>query len=35
LHQSSGTGRTGVWFVKLENVLVIFQALFGNAGRWL
>jgi ABC-2 type transport system permease protein len=22
------------WFVKLENVLVIFQALFGNAGRW-
>jgi ABC-2 type transport system permease protein len=22
------------WFVKLDNVLVIFQALFGNAGRW-
>jgi ABC-2 type transport system permease protein len=22
------------WFVKLENILVIFQALFGNAGRW-
>ena len=22
------------WFVKLENALVIFQALFGNAGRW-
>jgi ABC-2 type transport system permease protein len=22
------------WFVKLENVLVIFQTLFGNAGRW-
>ncbi len=22
------------WFVKLENVLVIFEALFGNAGRW-
>jgi ABC-2 type transport system permease protein len=22
------------WFVRLENVLVIFQALFGNAGRW-
>ena len=22
------------WFVKLDNILVIFQALFGNAGRW-
>ena len=22
------------WFVKLDNVLVIFQSLFGNAGRW-
>ena len=22
------------WFVKLDNVLVIFQAIFGNAGRW-
>lgn len=22
------------WFVKLDNVLVIFQTLFGNAGRW-
>ena len=22
------------WFVKLNNILVIFQALFGNAGRW-
>jgi ABC-2 type transport system permease protein len=22
------------WFVKLENILVIFQALFGTAGRW-
>jgi viologen exporter family transport system permease protein len=22
------------WFVKLDNVLVIFQALFGMAGRW-
>jgi len=22
------------WFVKLHNVLVIFQTLFGNAGRW-
>lgn len=22
------------WFVKLDNILVIFQSLFGNAGRW-
>lgn len=22
------------WFVKLDNILVIFQTLFGNAGRW-
>lgn len=22
------------WFVKLDNILVVFQALFGNAGRW-
>ncbi len=22
------------WFVKLDNILVIFQALFGGAGRW-
>ena len=22
------------WFVRLDNVLVIFQAIFGNAGRW-
>jgi ABC-2 type transport system permease protein len=22
------------WFVKLDNILVIFQALFGQAGRW-
>ena len=22
------------WFVKLDNILVIFQALFGTAGRW-
>jgi ABC-2 type transport system permease protein len=22
------------WFVRLDNILVIFQALFGNAGRW-
>ena len=22
------------WFVKLDNLLAIFQALFGNAGRW-
>jgi ABC-2 type transport system permease protein len=22
------------WFIKLDNILVIFQALFGNAGRW-
>jgi ABC-2 type transport system permease protein len=22
------------WFVKLDNILAIFQALFGNAGRW-
>ena len=22
------------WFVRLDNILVIFQALFGQAGRW-
>jgi ABC-2 type transport system permease protein len=22
------------WFIKLDNILVIFQALLGNAGRW-
>ena len=22
------------WFVRLDNILVIFQSLFGNAGRW-
>lgn len=22
------------WFVKLHNILIIFQTLFGNAGRW-
>ena len=26
--------RPSFWFVKLDNILVIFQALFGNAGRW-
>jgi ABC-2 type transport system permease protein len=27
-------GTCAFWFVKLENILVIFSSVFGQAGRW-